>query len=204
MTTVQTEYTAAELLADHDFAEPLVVGDIRCHGGFLDDGTYVSPRTRNRWPAIRAWEEQRASTFGTLILDVPLETWPENFPTVDQTKFLLRHGAPGPTISALTRIGTVEGFGGLLRLIEIPDWRSCFVEDVSSTAIGHIDGGLFEAHARDEAGHGDQAGHDRMWFAARDVAFEQPVTEDERARMMARMGIGSAARRPAEAGRSWR
>ena len=193
MTTAQTDYTAAELLADHDFAEPLVVGGVRCHGGFLGDGTYVSPRTKNRWTAIRAWEDQRASTFSTPILDVPLETWPENFPNVEQTKFLLRQGAPGATISALTRIGTVEGFGGLLRLIDIPDWRSCFVEDVSGTAIEHIDRGLFEAHARDEAGHGDQAGHDRMWFVARDVAFENPVTEDERARMMARMGIGSGA-----------
>ena len=203
MTTVQTDYTAAELLADHDFAEPLVVGDIRCHGGFLDDGTYMSPRTKNRWPAIRAWEEQRGRTFGTPILDVPLETWPENFPTVEQTKFLLRHSAPGPTISSLTRIGTVEGFGGLLRLIEIPDWQCCFVEDIAGTAIEHIDRGLFEAHARDEAGHSDQAGHDRMWFAARDVAFEQPVTEDERARMMARMGIGSGgpASRPRLVGR---
>jgi hypothetical protein len=193
MTSLQTDYTATELLADHDFVEPLVVGGVRCHGGFLADGTYASPRTRYRWPAIRAWEEQRSATFGTPILDVPLETWPENFPNVEQTKFLLQRGVPGPTISALTRIGTVEGFGGMLRLIQVPDWRDSLEEDVDGTAIAHIDGGLFEAHARDEAGHGAEAGHNRMWFVARDIAFEDPVTEDETARMLSRMGIGAGA-----------
>lgn len=193
MTSAQTEYTAAELLADHDYVEPLVVDGVRCHGGFTADGSYASPRTRNRWPAIRAWEEQRAADFGTPLLDVPLETWPENFPNVEQTTFLLRRGVTGPTIGALTRIGTVEGFGGLLRQIDVPDWRSCFLEDVRGTAIDHIGRGLFEAHARDEAGHEDQAGHDRMWFIARDIAFEHPLTGDETARMMARMGIGGDA-----------
>ena len=70
-------------------------------------------------------------------------------------------GEPGPTISALTRIGTVEGFGGMLRLLRVPDFRRCFEEDITGTAIAHIDHGLFEAHARDEAGFGDLAGHDR-------------------------------------------
>jgi len=189
MTTLQTEYTEAELLADHETAEPLVVGDVRCHGGFDDRGSYVSPRTRNRWPAIQAWEEQRVAQFGTPILDVPLETWPENFPNVEQTKFLLRHGAPEPTISALTRIGTVEGFGVMLRHLAVPDFRQCFAEDITGTAIAHIDRGLFEAHARDESGFGELAGHDRMWFAARDIAFEYPVTDDQTSRMLARMGI---------------
>ncbi len=193
MTTEQIEYTADELLADHNFVEPLVVGGVRCHGGFTDGGDYVSPRTKNRWPAIHAWEEQRVGTFGTPVLDVALETWPENFPNVAQTKFLLQKGVPGPTIGALTRIGTVEGFGGLLRMISIPDWRACFEEDVAGTAIDHIDRGLFEAHARDEAGFGDEAGHDRMWFVARDIAFENPVTADQTARMMARMGITAGA-----------
>ena len=61
---------------------------------------------------------------------------------------------------------------------------------MTGTAIAHIDRGLFEAHARDESGFGDQAGHDRMWFVARDIAFEHPVTADQTAPMLARMGIG--------------
>ncbi len=91
-TTEQVEFTEVELLADHDYVEPLIANGIRCHGGFTEDGAYVSPRTRNRWPAINAWEAQRAEQFGTPILDIPLETWPENFPNVAQSKLLLRNG----------------------------------------------------------------------------------------------------------------
>ncbi len=189
MTTAQTEFTADELLADHAIAEPLYVGGVRCHGGFDDRGRYVSPRTKNRWPAIEAWEGQRRDQFATPILDVPLETWPENFPNVAQSKLLIRSGAPQPIISALTRIGTVEGFGAMLRHLPVPDFPAAFDEDISGTATDHIGRGLFEAHARDESGFGDQAGHDRMWFVARDIAFEHPVTEDQTARLLARMGI---------------
>jgi hypothetical protein len=196
MTTAQTEFTAEELLEDHAMVEPLRVGGVRCHGGFDDQGRYLSPRTKNRWPAIEAWEEQRRGQFATPILDVPLETWPENFPNVAQSKLLIRSGAPQPIISALTRIGTVEGFGAMLRHLPVPDFPSTFDEDVTGTAIDHIGRGLFEAHARDESGFGDQAGHDRMWFVARDIAFEQPVTEDQTARMLARMGIDPGPKSP--------
>ena len=46
MTTLQTDFTEAELLETHPVAEPLIAGGVRCHGGFTDDGTYVSAR----WP----------------------------------------------------------------------------------------------------------------------------------------------------------
>src|SRR5664280_1852781 len=192
MTTLQTEFSETELLAEHAIAEPLIVNDVRCHGGFDENGHYVSPQTKNRWPAIRAWEEQRLAQFDTPILDVPLDTWPESFPNVAQSKLLLRHGVPEPTITSLTRIGTVEGFGGMLRLLPTPDFASSFDEEIAGTAIAHIGGGLFEAHARDESGFGDQAGHDRMWFAARDIAFDDPATEDHTERMLDRMGIDTS------------
>ena len=194
MTTRQLEFTADELLADETIEEPLIVDGVRCHGGFDSEGKYVSPRTKYRWPAIHAWEEQREAQFGSPILDIPLETWPENFPNVEQSKFLIRQGAPEPTISALTRIGTVEGFGVLLRSLSTPDFSRCFEEDVVGTAIEHIDRGLFEAHARDEAGFADAAGHDRMWFVARDLAFDHPSTTDMKARMLRRMGIDTSPR----------
>ena len=193
MTTAQTEFRAEELLADHDLAAPLIVDGVRCHGGFADDGTYVSPRTKHRVPAIEAWETQRLARSGTPLLDVPLETWPATFPTVTQSAFLIRHGVPEPTIGALTRIGTIEGFGSILRALPVPDLAGCFMEDVRGTATAHIAGGLFEAHARDEAGYGEAAGHDRMWFAARDIAFEHPVSPDETERMLQRMGIPTGA-----------
>ena len=71
----------------------------------------------------------------------------------------------------------------------MPDFAALFDEDIDGTAIAHIGRGLFEAHARDEAGFEDEAGHNQMWFAARDIAFENPVTEDETQLMLPRMGI---------------
>jgi hypothetical protein len=189
MTTQQLDFTEPELLASHPYAEPLIAGGVRCHGGFDDDGAYVSPRTLHRVPAIAAWQEQRAEQFGGDLLDVPLQSWPEHYPNVGQAAFLIRSGIPGPVISTLTRIGTVEGFGSMIRYSTIPDLQRCFEEDVRGTAMDHLGRGLYEAHARDEAGHEAEAGHKQMWFAARDIAFEDPVTEDETLRMLERMGI---------------
>jgi len=187
----QVEFTQDELLASHDFAAPLVAGEVRCHGGFVDDGSYVSPRTRNRVPAIAAWQAQRARQFDTELLDLPLDTWPEAYPNVAQGRYLIDVGAPEPIISTLTRIGTVEGFGAMIRHSVLPDFQQVFAEDTRGTAMAHLGGGLYEAHARDEAGFGDEAGHKQMWFAARDIAFENPVTGDETARMLERMGISA-------------
>ena len=171
MTTQQTEFTFDELVMDHDFAEPLIANGVRCHGGFDEDGTYVSPRTRFRAPAIEAWEEHRIEQAGTPPLEIPLETWPASFPNVEQSKFLIRNGAPDQTISSLTRIGTVEGFGSVIRNSVVPDLQRAFAEEVKGTAMAHLERGLYEAHARDEAGHGDEAGHNEMWFAARDICL---------------------------------
>jgi hypothetical protein len=194
MTTAQVEYTEAELLMSHDYAEPLVARGVLCHGGFDDAGRYRSPRTRFRDPAIVAWEEQRVEQFGTPILDVALDTWPEFFPNVEQAKFLIRNGVPGPIVSVLTRIGTVEGFGSMLRLLPVPDMQPLFVEDVRGTALDHLSRGLFEAHARDEAGFENEAGHNTMWFIARDIAFDDPVTDDQTQLMLERMGLSGAGR----------
>jgi hypothetical protein len=187
---VQLEWTEDELLATDDIAEPLVVGGVRCHGGFDDTGDYHSPRTRNREPAIDAWQRHHAATFGTALIDVPLSTWPETYPNVEQAKFLVREGVREPIVTTLTRIGTVEGFGAMIRYANVGDPQHRFDESIAGSAIAHLHRGLFEAHARDEAGYESEAGHKQMWFAARDVAFENPVTEDETARMLERMGIG--------------
>ena len=190
-TTDQVDYDAAELLASHRYAEPLVVAGRRCHGGFDGDGRYVSPRTVNRVPAIAAWQAKHRRDVGTDLLHLPLDTWPEHYPNVAQARFLIESGVPGPIIATLTRVGTVEGFGGLIRHSPIPDMQRVVDEDTRGTALAHLGSGLFEAHARDEAGHEDEGGHEHMWFAARDVAFENPVTEDARALMLERMGIAA-------------
>lgn len=196
MSTLQLTWRPEDLLADEEVAESLIAGGVRCHGGFRADGTYVPPRTKHRVPAIRAWQEAHREAFGTEVLAAPLELWPEPFPNVEQTRYLLREGVRGPTITILTRIGTVEGFGSMIRFVHPGDLQRFFAEPIEGTALAHLDRGLFEAHARDEAGWGDEAGHDRMWFAARDLAFERPPTADETETMLVRMGIRPPDGRP--------
>src|SRR3984957_18778181 len=190
MGTAQVEFTEEELLADRTVAEPLIAGGVRCHGGFDDDGRYVSPRTRVRLPAISAWGEQNSARFSTELIDVPLEWWERSFPNVEQARFLIRAGVPEPLMATLTRIGTVEGFGANIRLLQPKGLQRHFVEDIGGTAIEHLGRGLFEAHGRDEAGWDEEAGHKDMWFAARDIAFERSCEELDIEAMLARMGFG--------------
>jgi hypothetical protein len=194
--SLQVDWSYNELLEGHAVAEPLIAGGVRCHGGFGDDGNYISPRTKNRWPAIRAWQQQRAEQFGTPLLDIALDTWPGAYPNVAQAKFLLRVDVREPIVGRLTQIGTVEGFGSMIRYSPIPDLQSCFVDDIRGTATWHLGRGLYEAHARDEAGYKSEGGHKQMWFAARDIGFESPLTEDQTQVMMDRMfGYGGPAGR---------
>ena len=190
MTTLQTEFTETELLMDHAISEPLLAGGVRCHGGFTEAGDYVSPRTKFRVPGIDAWQAKHREEFGTEILDIPLETWPEHFPNVAQAKFLVGAGVPEPLIATLTRIGTVEGFGANIRYLTPGDMQRNFAEDIRGTAIDHLGKGLFEAHGRDEAGWEEEAGHKDMWFAARDIAFENPTAKIDVEGMLQRMGFG--------------
>ena len=190
MGTAQVQFTEEELLADLPVAEPLIAGGVRCHGGFDEDGRYVSPRTRFRRPAVEAWAEQNCRIFSTEVVDVPLERWERSFPSVEQARFLIRSGVPEPLMATLTRIGTVEGYGANIRLLKPQDLQKHFVEDISGTAIDHLGSGLFEAHGRDEAGWEEEAGHKEMWFAARDIAFDRSCDELDIEAMLARMGFG--------------
>ena len=190
MTTIQTVFSEQELLADQPTAESLIVGGVRCHGGFDDDGRYVSPRTRFRSPAIEAWQVQHRNQFGTDLLDVPLDTWPAHHPNVAQARHLIAHGVHEPLIATLTRIGTVEGFGANIRLLNPTNMQRYFVEHIAGTATDHLGTGLFEAHGRDEAGWEEEAGHQEMWFAARDVAFEGRSATVDLDAMLQRLGFG--------------
>src|SRR3954454_22668055 len=84
----------------------------------------------------------------------------------------------------------------MIRNSVLPDFQKTVVEDTRGTAIDHLGRGLLEAHARDEAGFEDEGGHKQMWFAARDVAFENPVTDDMTQQMLERMGIVPAGGKP--------
>jgi hypothetical protein len=191
MITAPLEYGWDEILADPPMVEPLRAGGLECHGGFLEDGTYASPRTLFRVPAIAAWQDHHRDQFGTDILDAPVDSFPGPYPNLPQARLLLSESVREPIVATLTRIGTVEGFGAMIRHLAPDDMQGFFDEDIRGTATAHLGRGLVEAHARDEAGWDGKAGHDKMWFAVRDIAFDHPITADQSQVLLQRMGIGT-------------
>ena len=179
-------YTSDELLESDACEAPLVAGGVRCHGGFDADGAYRSPRVRHRGPAILAWQA-RLEREGASLIEIPRELMPSQYPNVAQSKLLLREGVRDPIVRALTIISIVEGFGAIIRDVEVPDLGALIREPIAGTALAHLRGALFEAHARDESGYRDEGGHKQMWEAARDLAFEKPrIPGDVLMRMMGR------------------
>jgi hypothetical protein len=95
-----------------------------------------------------------------------------------------------PIVRILSEIAIIEGFGATIRDLPIPPLASFIREDVAGTALAHLGGGLFEAHARDEAGWEQEGGHRQMWDAARDAALSNPAISPEIfANIMARRGV---------------
>ena len=168
-----------EILQNPNYERPLIVNERRCHGGFDKDGNYQSPRTVWRNPAIAAWQEQHLATSPIPLVEVPRDVVPPYTPNVAQARFLLKNGVREPLIRILTEIAIVEGFGAFIRELPVPPLKSFIREDVSGTALAHLTGGLFEAHARDEAGWEAEGGHKQMWEAARDAALSNPVISPE-------------------------
>jgi len=173
----QLEWTREELLADSPVDEPLIAGGVRCHGGFAG-GRYVSPRTQNRVPAIEAWQA-RLRSAGQALVDVPRRFVPPHYPNYPQAKLLLQEGVRDPVTRSLTLISIVEGFGARIRDLPLPDFAREVAGDLGGTALAHLGKGLFEAHARDEAGWREQGGHKQMWEAARDLGLAKPEIPDD-------------------------
>lgn len=187
------EFTFDQLLAEDPYEEPLVAGGVRCHGGYVD-GRYVSPRGRVRRPAIANWQ-RRLRAAGDPLVYVPDRYVPPNYPNYAQAKFLLQEGVTEPLTRSLTIISIIEGFGARIRDVPVPDLRREIKEDIEGTALAHLDRGLFEAHARDEAGHRDQGGHKQMWEAARDIGLAKPrIPGDVLMRLMTGGGRGRGER----------
>jgi hypothetical protein len=168
----QTNFSAEQILSSVPYAEPLIANGVRCHGGFVD-GAYVSPRTAVRGPAIAAWQAQLAAR-GAPLIDIPAALVPPQYPNAAQAALLLREGVAAPVVRILTTIAIIEGFGAMIRDQRVPDLAAMVREPLDGTAAAHLAGGLFEAHARDEAGFRDEGGHKQMWEAARDLALENP------------------------------
>src|SRR5215470_7983078 len=165
-------YSQEDLLSSVAYDEPLIANGVRCHGGFVG-GRYRSPRSVGRTPAIAAWQAQLRAR-GLPLLDVPAALVPPHYPNAAQAALLLREGVREPLVRTLTTIAIIEGFGAMIRDQRVPDLAHCVRESVDGTAVGHLAGGLFEAHARDEAGHRSEGGHKQMWEAARDLALDSP------------------------------
>lgn len=173
MTTAKLVYSTEEILADHPYARKQEEAGLKLHGGFNEAGEYISPRTLNRWPAVKAWQQQLLDRGYPLVTaDQQLLSAP-NFPNAKQQKLLIQNGLDKTLSDALTITGVIEGKGRALVSFQAPDFQDIIVEDISQTALGHLNKGLLAAHGQDEGGsdNSDEGGHDVMWFAVRDVLF---------------------------------
>ncbi len=187
-------FSTDEILANVPTREALIVKGVKCHGGFDADGNYRSPRTAFRVPAIKAWQEQHVATSGTALFEIPADTVSPQVPNVAQVKFLLKSGVREPMVRWLSEIAIVEGFGAMIRELPVPPLSSFIREDTAGTALAHLTSGLFEAHARDEAGWTEEGGHRQMWDAARDAALSNPAISPEiYTAIIARRGAGQPA-----------
>ncbi len=168
-------YSRDELLADHPYARPHEAAGYRLHGGFLADGSYVSPRTLTRWPAVRAWGQALEARGGVLIDATTALLARGNYPTIAQQKFLLAEGFGQTLWNSLTTTGVIEARGKVLATLVAPDMQRIIVEDIADSATGHLNSGLLYAHGIDEGGDpaapNGPGAHDFMWFAARDEVF---------------------------------
>ena len=166
-------WTRDEILADHAYAKPHVEAGYRLHGGFDADGKYISPRTLNRWPAIRAWaealkargHEARRASQQLMTRGLVSERRAAELPArarlrPDAVGFAERHR---------------RDRGARARCSRKPRRRTSSplsTRTSPQTAIGHLNKGLLRAHGLDEGGDGARrGGHDAMWFAVRDMLF---------------------------------
>ena len=134
----------------------------------------MSPRLLVRAPAVAAWTEALRARGGDLL------------PADDSLLSGVR-----ATNEAQQKLLLLEGLGADLlghdddhrrdrrararahRDRSSPSSATPWYEDVSTWAVGHLNHGLLEAHGLDEGGEPQRGigGHDRMWFALRDLAF---------------------------------
>ncbi|MGD8416796.1 MAG: hypothetical protein PVH91_07045 [Pseudomonadales bacterium] len=170
---IQLRFSEAELYDDYEHVKPHVRGGVRMHGGFDAAGRYLPPRSRGRRKAMDAWTKALRERGGDLFAaDASLLTG-ARMPNVAQQTLLLRSGIGQPFWNSLTITGKIEARGRILAEMEFPDLQNLVVEDISETALGHLNKGLLVMHGIDEGGEPDKGigGHDVMWFVARDLAF---------------------------------
>jgi hypothetical protein len=167
-------YSREELLESHAYARPHEEAGYKLHGGFLADGSYCSPRTKVRWPAVKAWQAALRAR-GWPIIDADGELLKRGaYPNEAQQKLLLSDAFGRTMWNSLWITGIIEARGRSLCNMPAPDMQKLAVEDIAETALGHLGQGLLFAHGADEGGDPGAPGlgaHDAMWFAARDLVF---------------------------------
>ena len=170
---MQLRFTEDELLAEHDFARPHLIGEHDLHGGFDADGVYIPPRSLNRPRAIEGWSAALREQGGDLLEADSSLLAGVRYPTLAQQKLLLREGLGQTFWNSLTITGKIEARGRALADMSFPEFQDLVCEDVSERAVGHLNRGLLRAHGLDEGGEPGRGigGHDVMWFALRDLAF---------------------------------
>lgn len=173
-------YSHEEILAEADYASRIRRGAVLFHGGLDKDDIYIPPRSRFRPTAIAAWTANLAASNHPTQVITRDQCKRDFFPNAEQSKLLLRRGARGAMTRIITLIGITEGFGNDgIKLMPKIDLQEHFKESIGGTCLSHLHRGLFEAHGNDEAGRGDEAGHDQMWYAIRDAALQNPtITPD--------------------------
>ncbi len=166
-------YSKAELETEHDYAMSHVECGLRLHGGFSEDGLYLSPRTRFRWPAINAWLASLQDRNIAIVEATTALLVEPHYPSIDQQVWLLQQGVEQPLWDSLTITGLIEGRGRALADLSPPDFALIIKEDISATALGHLGKGLLTTHGWDEGGNpqSEAGGHDVMWYATRDLIF---------------------------------
>ena len=175
-------YSFDEIMSEHQFHAPNEMAGYLLHGGLDREGKYISPRTRKRWTAVNQWAENLTNQ-GHPLLDCSVEILKYgNYPNFDQAKYLLSLGEGAFLWNSLTITGVIEARGQALAEITAPDFQRIIKEDISDSATGHMNKGLFVAHGFDEGGdpNSQLGAHDQMWFAARDLLFGQdayPIPE---------------------------
>ena len=86
----------------------------RLHGGFDAKGTYISPRTLHRWPAVEAWQAQLKQR-GLSVIDASTRLLKRGaYPSIQQQELLLNHGLGETLWNALTITGVIEARGRAL------------------------------------------------------------------------------------------
>lgn len=166
-------YPRKELLRSHPVAREHRVAGRLLHGGFDGDGTYLPPRLAGRVPALAAWTEALRARGGDLLAADASLLAGVRATNEAQQKLLLQEGLGQTFWNLLSITGEIEGRGRVLADLQLPGFADAVVEPIASLAIGHLNGGLLEAHGFDEGGdpNSDAGGHDAMWYALRDLAF---------------------------------